>query len=202
MPTISLTEFFEFISATGLKKTKVVKKIKNKGDYDPQKDFYKGFRDAVKKFHVSGLEKNRFFKDFLDNEVSSNKYELYKQLASGYKKFLGKKDVILLPATRYKWDYKDLTVRLSPVWIYKYGNDRVFIKPHLDKASLSRAGDRVALLLCLMNNAFPSLPSRSRVAVLDVARSKVYDNVPQDSSTRILLEAEAETFLSLYTIIE
>ena len=200
MPEISLTEFFEYLSAAGMKKAAVVRKIKNKNVYDPKEDYYKGFRDSVQSFHKGdrGDDLRAHFKSFLTNEVHSKKKVLYGKMCDGYRKLLDNAAGLKWsPSKKYKWTHGELTVKLSPIWSYNLEADLLVTKPHLNKTSLARAQDKVALVLVLMRESVP-MRSDARVAVMDVGASRAYSDEPTDPIVSRLLKAEAVTFMALY----
>jgi hypothetical protein len=53
-PTISLTEFVDFVITAGPPKITKVKNIKTKPPYQPQLDFWKKLRDSIEAFHSQG----------------------------------------------------------------------------------------------------------------------------------------------------
>jgi hypothetical protein len=200
MPTISLTEFYDYLSAAGMKKATIVRKIKNKDAYNPQEDYYKGFRDAVQSFHHPNETSpaKDFFKQFLAIDVHSKKVNLYKKMCDGYRKFLANAEGIRWGASKkYKWEHGELTVKLSPIWTYKVGGETLVVKPHLNKTSLARAKDKVDILLCLMREADTMAPE-TRIAIFDVGASRLHSDEPTDPVVSALLKSEAETFMTLY----
>ncbi len=200
MPSVTLTEFYEYLSASGMKKAAVVKKLKDRDTYSPKRDYYKGFRGAVQSYHSSldGGELKEYFKNFLKGGISSGKANNYRRMCDGYRKFrIAGPELEWTPSKKYEWRHEDLIVRVAPIWSYRLENELLIVKPHLAKASLTRAGDRMTLMLCLMREAI-STRQANKVALLDVGNSKLYPHETVNPVASQLLKAEAATFLILY----
>lgn len=201
MPDITLTQFFDFISSPGMRRSACVTKIKNK-KYTQGSDYYKDFRDGVKAFH--GPEKQNpttFFKAIVENAWDQRKPS-YKRAADGYKKFLSKNTPGWLDHRLTKWKHGELTVKVSPAWMYEMGEEKYLIKPHLHRSSLSRTSDGVSMVLYLMRHSLPKLDADHRVAMLDVGNCKLYADEPIGQRIPTILKTEAESFMSFYNAIE
>jgi len=200
MPTITLTEFFDFISATGMKRLEKVRKLKNRDGYAPQEDYYKRFREGVQSLHRTREDKAQFFRQLVAG-VHPNKRLNYKRMADGYKRFLGQNEVAWSRSHKRTWEHRELTVKLVPVWFLTIGGSKHIIKPHLSKTSLSRAKDKVALILFLMRHCAPPPGASTVVGMLDVGNSKLYRDGPTDPNVELVLRTEADSFLGLYNAV-
>ncbi|MCG2612733.1 hypothetical protein LZZ85_00515 [Terrimonas sp. NA20] len=101
---IPLTSFIDYTLKTGTPKMTCAKKIKGQmsQDYDPSKDFYKRFRDAVQKLHKNDLHTSGLSK--IVGTIDFKKASIYSAMITGYKKFIGKKEITWFTPPRKKWN--------------------------------------------------------------------------------------------------
>jgi hypothetical protein len=64
MPQLSLTDFVDIVSRSGIQKANKVKQIKQRPEYEPSADFYRRIREDIITLH----KKNKTV-DFLDKTL-------------------------------------------------------------------------------------------------------------------------------------
>ncbi len=186
---IPLTSFIDFVLKSGSPKMTSAKKIKNLlgEDYDPRFDYYKRFREAVKKLHQEELDKDDLLKNI--GHLPKSKEENYKKMVSGYKKFLGKKDVKWFKPTRESWKHNGINILINPELGLEWNGGKYLIKLYLKSDKPSK--DRLSSILALMKHTLPSKDYDH--AVLDVRNSKLYLHEDDMDLMIPLVEGEAES---------
>ena len=115
MPSIFLTDFVDFVVATGTSKLTKVRQIKRRPQYHPAFDHWKILRDGIVDFHATGNADRAFFDRLLAGMTDVAKRTTYQPLVTNYKRFLGRKTIVSQPSDQYiTWTYKDLEVRINP----------------------------------------------------------------------------------------
>src|SRR5262252_4577380 len=117
MPSISLTQFVDFVVTTGTPKLTRLKHIKrdNSAPYEHWKDFWKILREGIVSYHAVGAGDRKFLDRILDKTETEAKRKTYEPLVTNYKRYLGRKQITNLPPDRHcTWKYKTLEVRVNP----------------------------------------------------------------------------------------
>ncbi|MDX6574861.1 MAG: hypothetical protein QOE96_814 [Blastocatellia bacterium] len=195
MPTISLTDFVDFVAVVGPQKLTKVLEIKRRTTYQLRFDHWRELREAIIVFHSEQRNKNEYFKSLLDH-LDSSKQSSYEPLVKMYKSFLGRKQITSSPVERTTWEYKQLKVRINPELSLNINNKPYLVKLYFKAASLNSS--RVDVILLLMRHALPK-PREVPVtyALLDVHHNRFYDRTPQER-LMALLHGEAESFLTMW----
>lgn len=186
---IPLTSFIDFVTKSGSPKMTCARNIKVQlGEpYDPATDYYKRFREAVQELHKRGLPKGELPK--LIGSLPETKQVNYQAMVTGYKKFLGTKDVEWFEPQRKNWKHGKVTVPVNPEIGLKWGDKKYVIKLYLKSNVLTK--DRIASVLALMNE---TLVTKDIVlAILDVRNAKLHEFEKNMKALMILVEGEAES---------
>ncbi|KAA5533678.1 hypothetical protein F0919_14165 [Taibaiella lutea] len=186
---IPLTSFIDFVLKSGSPKKTCADKIKVQlsEPYEPAKDYYKRFREAVQELHSKGHDKKEL--DKLIGNLPDKKVINYGAMATGYKKFIGKKDITWFNPPKKDWIYGDLSIPINPEIGLEWGGDKYLIKLYLKSEQPSK--DRIASVLALMKHA---IPTKNHIhALLDVRNSKLYLFEASMLSLIPLVEAEARS---------
>src|SRR5690349_6687757 len=133
---IPLTSFIDFVLKSGSPKKTCADKIKFQLDepYEPAKDYYKRFRDAVQELHLEDLDKKELKK--LIGSLPDKKIENYEVMINGYKKFLGTKEVQWFTPPRKTWKYGTLEIPINPEVGLEWGGTKYIIKLYLKAEKL------------------------------------------------------------------
>ncbi|SRR6266404_1270191 len=195
MPTISLTDFVDFVVGVGPTKLTKVLEIKRRTKYQLRFDHWRELREAIIVFHSEQRDKNEYFKALL-NSLDKSKQSSYEPLVKRYKSFLGRKQITSSPVERTTWEYKQLKVRINPELSLNINNKPYLVKLYFKAPSLTKS--RVDVILLLMKHALPK-PREVTVnyGLLDVQHNRLYDSSPQERLIP-LLHGEADSFLTMW----
>jgi hypothetical protein len=196
MPTISLTDFVDFVAGAGPTKLTKVLEIKRRTEYQLRFDHWRELREGIIVFHAeANRDKKKYFSSLLES-LDTSKRGSYEPLVDKYKSFLGRKQITSSPVERTTWEYKQLKVRINPELSLNINGKPYLVKLYFKAASLTAS--RVDVILLLMKHA---LPKPREVAVtyglLDVQHNRLYDKLPQERLMP-LLHGEAESFLTMW----
>jgi len=191
---IPMTSFLDFVLKSGSPKLTCARNIKEQQfeEYSPATDYYKRFREAVQEMHQGNLPKSDLAKTV--GPLPPNKVENYNRMITGYKAFLGKKDIKWFKPIRKNWTHNTINVPINPEVGLEWGGRKYLIKLYLKSEKPSK--DRLASILALMKNTISS--GNHEYAVLDVRNSKLYLYDSSMDDLIPLVEGEAE---SLETIL-
>lgn len=197
MPNISLTEFIDFVVASGTSRLTKVRQVKCRPDYTPQSDYWKPLREAIVAFHKPSnvLNKDPYFGEFLKG-VHSTKEKAYTIAVTNYKKFLGRKTIAGLPVQGSKWTHGDLTVRVNPEIFLNIDGSRELIKLYFKQDPLSKA--KTDAILELMRSALPTTSKVDQFAVYDARNNRVIRVGAPNPGLIILARAEADAYVSIW----
>lgn len=195
---ISLTEFVNFINASGMAKMTIVSNAKAKHEEQGGNpyDYWKDFKDEIKKqLKRQGAKEDLW--ELVEN-VREEMRENYNQMISGYLKFwkptrmqwlnpvkkmihIGGVKMILNPEIGVKWQGKDYMIKL-----YLKANE------NLDK----RHAD---IILAMMESELrDKVGENVEFAMLDVRRGKLFTYVNDDPRLLILLKSEGREFAEMW----
>ncbi len=199
---ISLTEFIDFIGATGTTRLTKVRKAKCRGIYSPQFDHWKQLREAIALYHESAApsDKTKFFNTFLSSVIDERRRKTFPPVIENYKKFLGRKIITGLPVQKAKWTHGDLTISINPELFLNIGGSRELIKLYFKPDALTKK--RSDLILTLMAAAIPDNLNIDAVAVYDTKSNKIQKSASPNPDLMILVRAEAEAYASIWNQIE
>lgn len=195
---VSLTEFVNFINASGMSKVTIVSAAKAKHEEQEGNpyDYWKDFKDEIKKLLKRGGNKDDLWE--LVEDVRDEMRENYNQMIAGFIKFwkpsrmewvnpvrkmahIGGVKVILNPELGIKWQGKEYMIKL-------------FLKANenLDK----RHAD---IILAMMESELrDKVNKNTEFAILDVRRGKLFTYVNDDSRLLILLRSEGREFADMW----
>ena len=197
MPTISLTDFVDFVISVGPTKLTKVREIKRRDKYGFRFDHWRELREGIVVFHGEGsVDKNKYFEQLV-NSQDEKKQSSYRPLAANYKSFLGRKQITSNPVERTTWTYKQLKVRINPELSLNINNKPYLLKLYFKATELTKS--RVDVILLLMKHALPRTDEMI-YGLLDVHHNRLYDAGPQDRLLP-LLHGEADNFLTMWNEI-
>lgn len=199
MKKISLTDFIDFVSSVGTTKFSIVKKISKRGYYHPAFDFWKPLREAIIELHQEGGNKNDLDK-IMKGITDKNKQNRYPELISQYKSFLGRKETKWFEPPFEEWKHDDLNIRLNPELGLNINGKPYIIKLYFKSEPLSKKKSDLLLLLIkekLQKGKFKN----TNFAILDIGRKKLFEKTKLNSDNLALLEAEANSLLTMWNSI-
>jgi hypothetical protein len=198
MIEIMLVDFVDFIVTAGPPQLTKVRDVKHRGEYAPAKDFWKRLREAIQAMHRDGLGKAHL--DHTLAELTDQKKEkLYPIAISGYRRFLGRKQITWFDPPGAEWAEGELSVRINPELGLCINGVRYVIKLYFKKAPISK--NRVECALHLMHVGLPAVGEPYQVAIVDVPNGKLIvrsDNAPDLTP---LLRGEAAAFVGIWNAL-
>lgn len=196
---ISLTDFIDFVSKKGSTKLTQVKKVKERKDYHPAKDYYKYVREGIISIHEASGDKEEF-EALIKNTPDIRKKENFEKAIKGYTKYLGKKPVSWVEPPFRHWNSGNLDVKLNPEVGLKYDGTKHFIKLYFKGEALSKT--KVSQILSLMESELRVKVKRDDLfCVLDVRTGKLFCNEKKDISLLPLLKGEVMSFETIWNSI-
>jgi hypothetical protein len=200
MPVISLTDFVDFVVASGPPRLTKVRELKRRGIYEPATDFWKRLREAIETLHREDREKP-FLDEVRVGLTDRKKLAAYPPLITAYKRFLGRKHTRWFDPPRGRWAHAELTVRVNPELGLDIDGNRHVVKLYFKKQPLSKR--RVESILRLMEKTLKAGEGESfAVAVLDVANAKLIRPTIPVPDLDILLQSEAAAFMEIWQRLE
>lgn len=193
MPNISLTEFIDFMVATGTSRLTKVRQAKCRDDYDPRTDYWKPLRDGIVAFHdpANAKSKNQYFSELVAG-THPNKIKAYTDVSDNYKRFLGRKTITKLPIARSTWTHGDLTVRINPEIFLNIDGSRNLIKLYFKQDPLSKA--KTDAILTLMSAALPATARVDEYAIYDGRNNRLIRAAAPAPGLMVLIRAEAAAY--------
>lgn len=199
MVQISLTDFVDFASKSGTPKQTKVRQIKERDSYSPAMDFWKPLREKIIEMNQNGEEKSTL-NDLINQSLHKTKLKNYPGAIEGYQKFLGKKEVEWFDPPIEHWKYKDLDIKINPEAGLIIKGQPFIIKFHFKKEPLAK--NRVQTIIQLMElNLKGKCDDNCEFAVLDIQKSKLLKKDQRMNDIDVLINAEAESFLTLWNNI-
>lgn len=196
---ISFTQFMNFAVKNGSPRMTQVRKIKNSDDYHPGKDYWKEFRDKVKKIHSGNRSISEL--DTLLTSINPKKVSNYRQAINKYKSFIKGKNIGWFDPPKSKYSYGNVDINVShELGLYING------KPYLVKMLLSKEAETYAkkanlqttLALSYAATEFEDLPENTNSMVLIVGKNKTYQTTFPGKDSLAMLNAEISSFEILY----
>lgn len=202
MPKISVTVFTSYVIASGSPKQTVVENEKKKGDYDPQTDFWRLLRQAIRDMHRDGRSIAALTS--LQRTITHPaKVSAYPVAISGYKKWLGRKQPLWFDPPRHVSSYGGLDVVINPElgleWNVGGVPTRHIIKAYFKQAKPAKK--MMDIVLTLMRDAFPTVSTGAELGVLDVQRGRLYTASSVRGNLMPLVQAEAASFATLWSLL-
>jgi hypothetical protein len=190
MTNLSLADFIDIVSKSGVSKTNTILRIKNRPPYQPAFDYYKSIREHFVEIHRSGLNKTDIL-NAKDLTSDTKKWEIYTLLLSQYKKFIGRKNLFWFQPPRSNWLANDISVLLNPEMGLIINDVPHVIKLYMKADKLSKEKSTISLFL--MHQVLPPNHNNQSVvySILDVRQNNLIktEGFPQN----ILSALTAET---------
>jgi hypothetical protein len=193
---ISLTDFVDFVVASGTSKLTKVRQIKNRPQYQPQFDHWKDLREAIVVYHAENKGDKKYFDSFIETVLDKKKKESYRPLITNYKSFLGKKKCDTHDTENATWKYKTLEVRINPELCISVNGSKRLMKLYFKSVPLSK--QKVDVIFVLMKHSLPKPQGLAEYALLDVNHNKEYVSKDPNDALLPLLYGEADSFITIW----
>lgn len=186
MRRITLTDFVDVVARSGASKINKIAQIKARREYSPQADFYKAVRECIVEMHQKDLPKSHL-SEMLVKLHDAKKMTNYPDIAAGYMKWLGRKEVQWFKPPHEIFSAHGFEVSINPELGLRIGEVPHIIKLYFKGESLSAA--RVQMVSHLMETTLRPLcrKTETRMSVLDTRQAKLLTpSVPIDRLTAAL----------------
>lgn len=194
---ISLTEFVNFINASGMAKMTIVSnaKMRHEDEGNPF-DYWKDFKDEVIKQMKRRGEKEDLWE--LVENVREDMRDNYNQMINGYVKFWKPSRMEWLNPVKKMVHLGGVKMILNPEIGVKWHGKNIMIKLYM-KANESLDKRHADIILALLESELRErVEDNVEFAILDVKRGKLFNCVNKDPKLMILLKAEARSFAELW----
>ena len=195
---ISLTEYVDFVSRTGLAKVRRVREMQR--PYRPAQDYYKAIREFIIEVERRGRDV-REIQTFADEYPTPKKADNYGRVAAGYRKWRSRVKGKWVQPRSADWSHGDLMVNVNPEIGLVVARRPHFIKLYFKAEGLPRNAS--AVILAMMSDALHDSDDERppTMAVLDVQRGRLHSG---SSATEVgaLLRGEALNLLTIWNSLE
>lgn len=196
-PAISLTDFVDFTISSGTPKLSKVSEILRRGDYHPATDFWRPLRESIIEFHATGLHDRRELEKIVARMADAKKHARAAECVTGYKKFLGRKNVKWFEPPKARWSSGGLEVRVNPELGLRIDGAPHVLKLYFKREPLSKR--RVDIVFTLLHDATNTgAPADTSFGIVDVPRGKLYASKSPNRALLPLLQGEAISFKTIW----
>ncbi|WP_228086197.1 hypothetical protein [Mammaliicoccus lentus] len=191
-----------FAVKNGSPRITAVKNIKTDDDYHPGKDYWKEFRDTIRKIHQSNSDISKL--DNLLYSISPKKVPNYRQAITKYKSFIKGNNIEWFDPPKSKYSYGGVTINVNhELGLYING------KPYLIKLLLAKDATKYAkkgnlqttLALSYLATEFNELPDDTQSMILIVNKKKTYNSSYPSNEIQALLKSEILSFETIFNSI-
>lgn len=193
-----MTEFVNFINASGMSKMTIVSnaKLKHEESEGNPYDYWKDFKDAVKKQLKRGGSKDDLSE--LLESVREEVYANYQEMIKGFNKFWKPNSMEWLKPANRMATISGVKMNINPeigvVW-----NDKKFMIKMFIKAKENLDKRHADIILALMENELRVKVDDDIVfAILDVRRGKLFSYVNNDPRLLVLARSEGRSFAEMW----
>ncbi|QDU04019.1 hypothetical protein V6x_37440 [Gimesia chilikensis] len=200
MIEISLTRFLDYTIKNGTPKLNSLKLTKKQlaEPYNPATDYYKQIREVIINCHKKGKPLSTIT-EVAKNVRHAGKRENYPSIASGYKKFIGRKSVKWFTPPQINWEANGVSVSLNPELGLEIDGIRNVIKLYFKSDNPSKY--QVRAILSLMDSTLQNSKNNLTMGILNVRKGKLITDNPPDPSFLALMEGEAASIAAIWPSI-
>lgn len=199
---ITLSQFCNFITKTGMHRYNAVKSIHRDlhSDYSVGTDYWAMLRNHVKYVlnHTGKAEEL----DGILERVADDKKANYSQKIEGLKNYWKKKKFEGLTLGKKFWKHKELRVNVAPELCFVYREQAYAIKLFFSSDDKKISKNEADVLLELMREAYAVDTDEVKIGILDLPRGKVFyykKSLPEIST---LVKSEAEALFKMLSELE
>ena len=187
MIRVNLTTFLDIVRAAGTPKLTAVRRLKQRGKYNPAHDFWLPLRRAIVEAHQR--EDVGLLDQLLPKITDQKKLSNYPDRIQAYKRWWGKRDYKWFQPPDAEWRYGQVLVRVSPELGLKDDSGRIVVKLYFKKDRLSKL--RSDVILHLLETTVTPVGKNARVGILDVPRARLIQPTVKKPELEAALKAEA-----------
>jgi hypothetical protein len=172
MSKISLTDFVDIVSSSGIQKVNKVLEIKNREDYHPAFDYYKGMREHIIEVHKNNLPKIQI-KQGVSKANHQNKVANYSEIAEAYHSWWGKKDLSWFEPVTGTFERHGVSVSVNPELGLEINGTKHLVKLYFKSDKLTK--NRVDMITFLMHHCIKKAAGKNTVmSILDIRNKKLF----------------------------
>jgi hypothetical protein len=171
MIKISLTDFVDIVSSSGIPKVNKVLEIKNRDAYHPAFDYYKGIREHIIEVHRNSLPKAQI-KQGVSKANHPNKVANYAEIADAYHSWWGKKDISWFEPVTGTFERHGVAVSVNPELGLEINGTKHLVKLYFKSDKLTK--NRVDMITFLMNHCIKKAEKGTAMSILDIRNKKLF----------------------------
>ncbi|RQV96825.1 hypothetical protein EH221_04385 [bacterium] len=195
MPQLSLTDFVDIVSTSGIPKATKVRQIKNRLEYRPEFDFYKIIREQIIDIHKHRQPKNAL-ENLTDKLKDPKKKRIYKDIVNGYIRWWGRKTLLWFTPPTLEFSNHGVTVTVNPELGLKINGMPHLIKLYFKSDKLVK--NKIDIITHLMEICLQDNSTSIKMSVLDTRRSKLVTPTVPIENLDAVLDAELAYIAELW----
>lgn len=185
MIRVDLTTFLDIVGVAGTPKLTAVRRLKQRGKYNPAHDFWLPLRRMIVKAHQQ--EDAGLLDHLLPMITDKKKLSNYPDRIQAHKRWWGKREYKWSQPPEAEWQYGQVSVRVNPELGLKDDSGRIVVKLYFKKDRLSKL--RADVILHLLETTVTPAGKNARVGILDVPRSKLIQSTVEKPGLEAALRA-------------
>lgn len=171
MPDLSLTDFVDVAAKAGTPKLTKIREIKNRGDYEPAKDFYRILRTRIIEAHRDGLGKAHV-RSALKATSDRKKHANYPAVIEPYCSWWGRKNLGWFSPPSAIWRRGAVRVSVNPEIGVQIGGESHAVKLYFKAEPLSQR--KADVTIHLMASTLGGGQDDPAVGLLDIRRGRLF----------------------------
>jgi len=200
MIKLSLTDFMDIASKSGVQKARAVIAIKSRPQkYERATDFYGPLREHIIEIHKKKRSK-KALDDVLSRIVDKKKLGNYPLVIDGYKRWWGRKTLQWFEPISKPYSAHQVSININPELGLIINGVPYLIKLYFKKAPLAK--DRDGIIVQLMEMTLRSgCENNAIMSVLDTRHSKIVPYEYSSPVNKAMIDAELGYIANLWTAI-
>ena len=196
-PRITLTDFIDIVVKSGTPKATAIKTIKYRGDYAPEKDFYKLLREEIVDLHRRAADKKEL-RGLLSKVKDDKKRANYPPAIAGYSRWWARQQFEWFDPPSAALARAGVELSVSPELGLRIGGLPHILKLHLKGESLPQ--NRADIINHVLEVALSDIaPRDALMGVVDARRGKLLR--PSGRTPRDILDSLVEAELGYIATI-
>lgn len=199
---ISLTDFVDFVTRSGMPKLTKVRQLKRRGEYNTLHDFYRPLREAIIQAHAEGAGKKRVngcVDGAWDWSVDRRRRH-YEELTRAYVSWWGRKRLEWFEPAWEVLDLGALTLSVNPELGLRVNGRPLLIKLYFKERRLSHKYAEVVTQLMRMSLR-DQAPEDAEMAVLDIRRRNLHCPTPRTRHLETLVRGEMAALTTMWSSV-
>jgi hypothetical protein len=171
MNSISLTDFVDIVSSAGTPKATKVREVREREEYHPMRDYYKGMRERIIDAHRNNLSKKSIKVSAFD--VAAHKQHNYSVIANAYHGWWGNKNIEWFAPPFTNFESSGVSIRINPEIGLYINSAPHLVKLYFKKEKITK--NRIDIITHLLAHCFQENNEHdAAMCVLDIRRKKLF----------------------------